>query len=65
MNHWIYFHNLYIILKIYNYIKTEVADVIADVVPTAPWAPSRVDMCALQIFIIIIIIISNDFPAHL
>ena len=24
---------------------------------SAPWAPSRVDMCALQIFIIIIIII--------
>ena len=29
---------------------------------SAPWAPSRVDMCALQIFIIIIIIIITFFP---
>ena len=27
---------------------------------SAPWAPSRVDMCELQIFIIIIIIIINS-----
>ena len=29
---------------------------------SAPWAPSRVDMCALQIFIIMIIIIKKSAP---